>query len=67
MALFGNFFGSKVVGHQVVRVPIDPVTGKAGPLQTVFAGGLPLDIAFGPDGTMYVADFAAGIEVVKHL
>lgn len=67
VALFGNFFGSKVVGHQVVRVPIDPVTGKAGPLQTVFAGGLPLDIAFGPDGTMYVADFAAGIEVVKHL
>src|SRR5207249_4501707 len=66
VALFGNFFGSNVVGHQVVRVPID-ATGKAGALQTVFAGGLPLDITFNPadDTTLYVADFAAGIEIVK--
>lgn len=63
VALFGNFFGSEVVGHRVVRVPID-ATGASSPPQDVVLGGAPLDLTFvGTD--MYVADFAAGVLLVK--
>lgn len=63
VALFGNFFGSEVVGHRVVRVPIDG-SGASSPPQDVFLGGTPLDLTFvGTD--MYVADFAAGVLLVK--
>ena len=68
IALFGNFFGSEVVGHRVVRVPMGP-NGVAGAPVDVVLGVTPLDLAFGPPGTgMYVADFAASqILLVKPL
>lgn len=64
IALFGNFFGSSVVGHKVVRVPIDTTTGESGPPQDAIPGVLPLDLAFGPAG-LYVADFAGVITLYR--
>ena len=67
IAEFGNFFGNSVVGHKVVRVPIDLVTGASGPPQDVIVGGLPLDVTATTDG-VYVADFGTGqITLVKPL
>jgi glucose/arabinose dehydrogenase/plastocyanin len=60
IAEFGNFFGDRPQGHQVVRVPID-AEGRAGPKRTFLVGAAPLDLDFGPPGTgLYVADFATG-------
>ena len=67
IAEFGNFFGNSVVGHKVVRVPVDPVTGASGPPQDVIVGGLPLDVTATTDG-IYVADFGTGqITLIKPL
>jgi glucose/arabinose dehydrogenase/plastocyanin len=66
VALFGNFFGNEVVGHKVVRVPVD-ANGVAGAPQDVIVGGAPLDVTATSDG-IYVADFASGqITLVKPL
>jgi glucose/arabinose dehydrogenase/plastocyanin len=66
IAEFGNFFGDRPVGHQVVRVPIEP-DGSSGPPQTFLPEAAPLDLTFGPDG-MYVGDFATGqIQLVRGL
>ena len=65
VARFGNFFGDGIVGHDVVRVPID-ADGNAGAPQTFLPGVTPLDVSFGPPGTgLYVADLATGILLVK--
>ncbi|MGQ0431182.1 MAG: cupredoxin domain-containing protein [Microthrixaceae bacterium] len=58
IAEFGNFFGNEVVGHKVVRVPVD-ADGASGPPQDVLVGGAPLDVTTTADG-IYVADFATG-------
>ncbi|MEY2420796.1 MAG: hypothetical protein QOI95_863 [Acidimicrobiaceae bacterium] len=66
VALFGNFFGNEVVGHKVVRVPVD-ANGITGPPQDVVVGGAPLDVTATSDG-IYVADFASGqITLIKPL
>lgn len=68
IAEFGNFFGVAeigIVGHKIVRVPIDG-DGNTGAPVDFLPGVTPLDLVFGPSGTgMYVADFAAGILLVK--
>jgi len=68
VAMFGNFFGSEINGHRIVRVPMGP-GGPTGPAQDFMVGVTPLDLTFGPPGTgMYVADFAASqILLVKPL
>ena len=67
IALFGNFFGNGVVGHKVVRVPVDAAGATTGPPQDVIVGGAPLDVTATADG-IYVADFASGqISLVKPL
>ena len=58
IALFGNFFGDEIVGHKIIRVPVD-AAGNAGTPRDFFVGAAPLDLTFGPDG-LYVADFATG-------
>jgi glucose/arabinose dehydrogenase len=63
VAEFGNFSGSEVVGHKIVRVPIG-AGGRTQPPQDVIPAGLPLDVAFKGD-QLYIADFALGIIVVK--
>ena len=66
IAEFGNFFGNSVVGHKVVRVPVD-ANGVSGPPQDVIVGGLPLDVTATADG-IYVADFGTGqITLIKPL
>ena len=66
IALFGNFFGNEVVGHKVVRVPVD-AQGVTGAPQDVVVGGAPLDVTATADG-VYVADFATGqITLIKPL
>jgi glucose/arabinose dehydrogenase len=63
VTLFGNFFGDEVVGHRIVRVPIDEA-GNASPPEDLIVTPAPLDLTFvGSD--MYVADFAAGVLLVK--
>lgn len=63
VAEFGNFYGSSVVGHRVVRVPID-AAGESSPPRDLAPSPLPLDVAFhGRD--LYVADFALGVVLVK--
>jgi glucose/arabinose dehydrogenase len=67
IALFGNFFGDEVVGHRVVRVPIDDAGNVTGEPRDVIVGGAPLDVWATLDG-IYVADFATGqITLVKPL
>lgn len=63
VTLFGNFSGSQVVGHELVRVPIGQ-DGSSQPPQDLLPGGLPLDVAFNGED-LYVADFAAGVVLVK--
>jgi len=63
IAEFGNFFGRAVVGHRVVRVPIDE-NGASSPPQDFVVGALPLDLAFGAAG-LYVADFAGAITLYR--
>lgn len=59
VAEFGNFFGSDVVGHQVVRVQLDAmrVTGQ----EPFLTGVTPLDVTFDDAGALYVADFTGTI------
>ena len=45
---FGNFFGSEIVGHRIVRVPLGP-GGVAGAVNVIL-GVTPLDLTFGPPG-----------------
>jgi glucose/arabinose dehydrogenase/plastocyanin len=59
IAEFGNFYGSSIVGHRVVRVPVNP-DGTSGPPADFLLGAAPLDVAFGPAG-LYIADFAGAI------
>ena len=70
VAEWGNMWGAEdghLVGHKVVRVNFRDdgtiVRDHHGmPSVTEFAtGGLPIDVAFGPDGAMYVADQGGGI------
>jgi plastocyanin len=62
VALFGNFFGDEIVGHRIVRVPIDEA-GASSPPEDFLILPAPLDLTFVGD-VMYVADFAAGVIVV---
>ena len=60
---FGNFFGDRVVGHRIVRVPVD-AEGRSSPPEDLVVTPAPLDLTFvGSD--MYVADFSAGVLLIK--
>jgi plastocyanin len=63
VTLFGNFSGSQVVGHKLVRVPVNP-DGTSQPPVDLLPAPLPLDVTFAGD-TLYVADFAAGVLTFK--
>jgi glucose/arabinose dehydrogenase len=65
VAQFGNFSGSQVVGHRVLRLAVDGA-GNVGRVQELMIGGLPLDLAFGPDG-LYIADFALGVLFIPNV
>lgn len=62
---WGNIplFDAAVTGHKIVRVPIADDGTSSAPVDFL-PGGLPLDLTFnGAD--MYVADFGAGVLLVK--
>ena len=58
VAEFGNFFGSEVVGHKVVRVELDATGTKVESKSDFLSGGTPLDVTFRrSDGSLFVLDF----------
>lgn len=61
VAEFGNFFGDEAVGHKVVRVTFDDATGDVASVEDFLTGMLPLDLVFGPDGAMWVADLGGTV------
>jgi glucose/arabinose dehydrogenase len=66
IAEWGNLpFEAAVTGHKIVRVPIAE-DGTSGPPVDFLPGGLPLDLTFYLTD-MYVADFGAGVLLVKSL
>jgi hypothetical protein len=65
ITMWGNIptFDATPVGHKIVRVEVD-AQGSSSPPEDFLPGGAPLDLTFnGAD--MYVADFAAGVLLVK--
>lgn len=67
VAEWGNLWGIEdgyLSGHKVVRVPLEP-NGLPAPgeihAEDFLSGALPIDLVFGPDGAMYVADMAGAI------
>ena len=58
---FGNFFGTEVVGHEIVRVELDESGTQVVRQSEFLSGAAPLDVAFGPDGSMFVADLGGTI------
>lgn len=62
-----NLNGGRPTGHKVIRLDVGPdgeVTGR----QTEFmTSALPMDITFGPDGMMYVADMTGTIFQIRHV
>ncbi|MBI4258963.1 MAG: hypothetical protein HY658_00195 [Actinobacteria bacterium] len=61
VAEFGNFFGDEVTGHRIVRVELDAEGRNVTGISDFLTGITPLDVTFDAGGTMYVADFAAGL------
>jgi glucose/arabinose dehydrogenase len=60
VAEFGSFFGTTPAGHKVVRVRIDR-DGRVRSVEDFLTGVLPLDLAFAPDGALWVADFSGAL------
>jgi plastocyanin len=66
-AEWGNLFGTEPVGHEVVRVELDP-GGKQAVRQSEFlSGAAPIDLVFDAAGAMYVLDFSGTIFKVSRV
>ena len=55
VAEFGNLFGTLPLGHKIVRVRFG-ADGSVTAVEDFMTGILPLDLTFGPDGALWVAD-----------
>jgi glucose/arabinose dehydrogenase/plastocyanin len=62
-----NLNGGVPTGHKITHVDIDPETGLALRKREFMTGVLPMDVTFGPDGGMYVADMQGLIYRVVHV
>lgn len=60
VAEFGNFFGSEVTGHKVVRVEFDGPR-KVSSVRDFMVDVVPLDLTFDGDGVLYVLDYSGHI------
>lgn len=55
-----NLNGAEVTGHKVTHIDIGP-DGLPQRKRAFLTGGAPIDVTFGPDGALYVADFQGQI------
>ena len=55
-----NLNGGEVSGHKVTHIDIGP-DGLPQRKREFLTGGAPIDVTFGPDGALYVADFQGQI------
>lgn len=62
-----NLNGASPTGHKITHVDIDPETGLPERKREFMTGVLPMDVTFGPDGAMYVADMQGLIYRVVHV
>ena len=62
-----NTNGASPTGHKITHVDIDPETGLPERKREFMTGALPIDVTFGPDGAMYVADMQGLIYRVAHV
>jgi hypothetical protein len=62
-----NLNGATPSGHKITHIDIDPETGLPERKREFMTGLLPMDLTFGPDGAMYVADMQGLIYRVVHV
>lgn len=62
-----NLNGPEVTGHKITHIDIDPETGLVERKREFMTGALPMDVTFGPDGALYVADMQGLIYRVAHV
>jgi glucose/arabinose dehydrogenase/plastocyanin len=62
-----NLNGAIPTGHKITHIEIDPDTGLPLRKREFMTGVLPMDVTFGPDGAMYVADMQGLIYRVVHV
>jgi glucose/arabinose dehydrogenase len=62
-----NTNGAVPTGHKLTHVDIDPETGLPERKREFMTGAIPMDVTFGPDGSMYVADMQGLIYRVVHV
>ena len=62
VALFGELFGNQRAGHRIDRVILTPKGESYDAKAEPFITGLdrPLDVAVGPDGSLYVMEYVSG-------
>ena len=61
-----NLNGGTVTGHKIVVFDINP-DGSVGEEREFMSGALPMDVTFGPDGMLYMADMTGQIYQVQHV
>jgi glucose/arabinose dehydrogenase/plastocyanin len=62
-----NLNGAEVSGHKITHIDIDPDTGLVDRKREFMTGAVPMDVTFGPDGSMFVADMQGLIYRVIHV
>ncbi len=66
VAEFGNNPNESLFGHKIVRVRFGP-GGEVSAVEDFMGGIVPLDLTFGPDGALWIADFSGVILRVASL
>lgn len=67
VAEWGSLWGSEVKGHDIVQVELDARGERVVRQKAFLTGGFPLDVTFGRDGAMFVADFSGLIYKVDEI